>query len=184
MTGVFTTALTGLFVLSGAAGLNADTWNKTQSPQVPAYKTYSVAMTAYNAVPEQTDGDPFTTASGAFSDPDVVAARSIDLADELPFGTVITVSSATSTPNCGLGVVGNIIGLRVIADSMHPRKRNQIDILFDAKQPGWKTNPAKTFGVCKAVEIKVVGHIDISHMPHNQMELKAALEKAPFAVNK
>jgi 3D (Asp-Asp-Asp) domain-containing protein len=89
-------------------------------------------MTAYNAVPEQTDGDPFTTASGAFSNPEVVAARSVDLKEELPFGTVIQiVPDASSSPSCGIGMVKEQLGYRVIADSMHPRKRNQVDILLN-----------------------------------------------------
>ena len=184
MTGIVTTALMGLFVLSGGSGMNTDAWIKAQNPEEPAYKTLSVAMTGYNAVPEQTDSDPYTTASGAYSDPDIVAARSVDLADELPFGTVIAISPASTTPTCGLNVVGDMVGLRVIADSMHPRKRNQIDILLEVKPVGWKSNPAVTLGVCKNIQIQVVGHINISHMPHSQTELKAALAKAPLAVNK
>ena len=175
MSGLITGALTGLFVLSSAGGLSSDAWIKTQSREVPTYKSFSVAMTGYNAVPEQTDGDPFTTASGAFSDPDVVAARSVDLADELPFGTVIAVTAASSSPTCGFNVAEDAIGLRVVADSMHPRKRNQIDILFDVKPAGWRSNPAVTLGTCKGVQIRVVGFIDIDHMPHSQAELKIAL---------
>ena len=161
--------------------------NKSAAPaqaSAPTLPKYPVTLTAYNAVPEQTDSDPYTTASGAYSDPDVVAARSADLADELPFGTVIAVSPASTTPTCGLNVVGDMIGFRVIADSMHSRKRNQIDILFEAKPIGWKSNPAVTLGVCKNIQVQVVGHIDIAHMPHSQTELKAALAKAPLAVNK
>jgi 3D (Asp-Asp-Asp) domain-containing protein len=152
-------------------------------------------MTAYNAVPEQTDSSPGLTASGAFSDPDIVAARSADLADELPFGTVIMITyAATSTPNCGIGLVDDQIGLRVIADSMHPRKRNQIDLLFDqtdkVKVGGKLINPARALGVCKDVMISVVGHIDIKHMPKNQMALRLAIgllqiaDAQPLAVSK
>ena len=184
MTSLLTGALTGLFVLSSASGLNSDGWTKTQSREEPTYQAFSVAMTAYNAVPEQTDGDPMTTASGAYSNPEIIAARSVDLADELPFGTVIAISSASSTPTCGLHVVSDLIGLRVIADSMHPRKRNQIDILFEVKPIGWKTNPAVTLGVCKNIRVDVVGRIDISRMPRTQAELKIALGKAVLTVNR
>ncbi|MBI5470032.1 hypothetical protein HY968_01795 [Candidatus Kaiserbacteria bacterium] len=152
-------------------------------------------MTAYNAVPEQTDSSPDRTASGAFSDPDIVAARSVDLADELPFGTVIMIThAATSTPNCGIGLVDDQIGLRVIADSMHPRKRNQIDILFDqadkVKVGGKYVNPARAMGVCKDVTITVVGHIDIKHIPKNQAALRVSVgqlqiaDVMPLAVSK
>jgi len=145
-------------------------------------------MTAYNALPEQTDSNPDITASGAFSDPDIIAARSRDLADELPFGTVISVTAASSSVNCGLPLVRDMIGLRVIADSMHPRKRNQIDILFDhtetVKVGGKRTNPARALGVCKGVQIEVVGYIDPRHMPKNQLELKIALGETTLAANK
>jgi len=185
MTGVFATALTGFFVLSGLGGTPVLASANEQASQEPAYPAYSVSMTAYNAVPAQTDSDPSVTASGAFSDPDVVAARSVDLADELPFGTVIAVSAATSSPNCGISVVGADIGLRVVADSMHPRKRNQIDILFSSDETvrvGKKeVNKAVAFGVCKDVTVTVVGHIDVNHMPKTQAELKMALGKSPLA---
>lgn len=145
-------------------------------------------MTAYNAVPEQTDSTPTRTAIGAFTDPDIIAARSVDLADELPWGTVIEVTLATTTnPTCGQALVQDQIGLRVIADSMHPRKRNQIDILLDHAKTvsirGKKMNPAKVLGICKNVEIKVVGRIDPKQMPKNQTELKLALETRNIAVD-
>lgn len=143
-------------------------------------------MTGYNAVPDQTDGDPLTTASGSFSDPDVVAARSEDLADELPFGTVISITpSATSSPNCGFDLVDGMVGLRVIADTMNARMHQKIDILLDSdmkvKVGGKPTNPAKALGVCKDMTIEVVGHVDPKHMPKNQTELKLALGESLLA---
>ncbi|MEN9413022.1 MAG: hypothetical protein RLZZ342_109 [Candidatus Parcubacteria bacterium] len=186
MTGLLSTALTGVFALSGVAGpiALADTQNAVAEL---TYPTYTVSMTAYNAVEAQTDGDPHTTASGAFSDPDVVIARSKDLADELPFGTVVEVVPAGSGPGCGISAVSDKIGLRVVADAMHPRKRNQVDILFDTKPVsvnGKKINPAVVFGICKDVEIRVVGRIDINKMPKNQAELAILLEATSLALNK
>ena len=191
MTGIFTTALGGLFVLSNV-GLGAT----STLPVAIEYPTYTVSMTGYNAVPEQTDSDPFTTASGAYSNPEVVAARSVDLKEELPFGTVIEVvaHNDTKNPNCGFAVVEEHLGLRVIADSMHPRKRNQIDILLPnektVRAAGKIVNPAVALGVCKQVDIRVVGKIDIKDMPTTQHELRLAiglLEKAsaqPLAIKK
>lgn len=182
MVTMFTTALVGFFVFS-SFGMPPQTIG--QSPPVP---TYTVAMTGYNAVPEQTDSDPRTTASGAFSDPDIVAARSVDLADELPFGTVIEIVPKSSSPSCGLPVVKDMLGLRVIADSMHPRKRNQIDVLLDREKTvhiGNKTiNPAIALGMCQDVEVHVVGFIDIAHVPHTQAELRAALSPSTLALEK
>jgi 3D (Asp-Asp-Asp) domain-containing protein len=162
MTSVLTAALIGLFALQGVGTASAQ-----KAPVEPITPSYTVAMTAYNAVPEQTDGDPHITASGAFSNPEVVAARSIDLADKLPFGTVIRVTAATSTPGCGIDVVGDSVGYRVIADSMNARMKNKIDILFDQHKT------ARTFGVCNEVQIEVVGQVDIKQIPKSQAELQA-----------
>jgi 3D (Asp-Asp-Asp) domain-containing protein len=146
-----------------------------KAPVEPITPTYTVAMTAYNAVPEQTDGDPHITASGAYSNPEVVAARSVDLAEDLPFGTVIQITAASTTPGCGIDAVGDRVGYRVIADSMNSRMKNKIDILFDQHKT------ARTFGVCQEVQIKVVGQVDIKNMPKTQDELAsqfAPVEKA------
>ncbi len=176
----------GFFLLSG---ITAPDPQGEQAPaaSLPAEQTYTVTMTGYNAVPAQTDGDPFTTASGAYSDPDLVAARSVDLADELPFGTVIEITPREGTPSgtCGIGLTADRLGYRVIADSMHPRKRNQVDILFDTSRSihmnGKAINPAIALGICDEVEIRVVGHIDIKDMPASQTELAAALGEASLA---
>ncbi len=176
MTGIASTALVAFFVAASGSTTLPQSW--TDMPEVPSNPAYQVAMTGYNAVPEQTDEDPYTTASGAFSDPDIMAARSRDLADELPFGTVIAVTAASSSVNCGFDVVEDMIGLRVIGDTMNARMHNKVDILFDhetkVKVGGKPTNPARAFGVCKTM-IEVVGHIDPRHMPKTQLELKLAL---------
>ena len=178
MHSIITTAL-GLFLLSG--GGPASTPVNLPGMKVEAPKTYSVAMTGYNAVPEQTDGEPTITASGAFSNPDIIAARSVDLADELPFGTVIEIvpSSATSSNNCGISSVEPFIGYRVIADSMHSRKPKQVDVLFDsdvsARVGGKSMNPAVTLGKCSNVSIRVVGRVDVKKMPKSQIELMRAV---------
>jgi len=143
-------------------------------------------MTAYNAVPEQTDGDPHITASGAFSNPDIIVARSVDLANDLPFGTVIEITqTAANVPGCGFSMVENYVGLRVVGDSMHSRKRNQIDVLFDNYSTVTvgkrEVNPAIALGVCSNMTIRVVGSVDIKKIPKTQNQLRLAigqLEKA------
>ncbi len=196
MTGFITTALMGFFVLSGAGGKIAVADTAVPLIEEPAYPTYSVSMTGYNAVPEQTDSDPYTTASGAYSNPDIVAARSADLAAALPFGTVIEVvaHNGMKSPNCGFAAVEQYMGLRVIADAMHPRKKNQIDILFhnepNVRAQGRKVNPAVALGVCKEIEIRVVGKIDVKRMPRTQDELRLAIgildraDEAQLAISK
>ena len=177
-------ALTGFFVYGGL-GLTstiaaADIPTDTISQAAPTYPIYTVSMTAYNAVPGQTDSNPNITASGAFSNPQIIAARSIDLADKLPFGTIIAIQAATTTPNCGYQYVADKIGLRVIGDSMAARMRNKIDILMDADeyipaQLGKLRNPAKALGFCRGVQIVVVGHVDIHNIPKTQEELALAM---------
>jgi 3D (Asp-Asp-Asp) domain-containing protein len=175
-----TTALMGLLLLTGG---NAETQKEPET-----FITHSVAMTGYNAVPEQTDSDPTTTASGARSNPETIVARSVDLAEDLPFGTVIEITSSATSTSCGLPLVGGSIGYRVVADSMHPRKRNQIDIMFDATHAvtvgGKKVNAARALGVCKDVEIRVVGEVDIKNIPRDQAELKRVVEEQRLAIRK
>lgn len=168
MTSTLTTALVGLFLLTGQAAnsLGGAFFGTSQGP------TYTVTMTGYNAVPEQTKLDPTITASGAFSNSEVVVARSQDLADELPYGTVIAVSAATTTDSCGYGLVDSQIGLRVVADAMNARMKQRIDILFPTSTV---SNAAITLGLCENIAIKVVGHVDINHVPHNQAELRRVL---------
>lgn len=178
MTSIFSAAFGGLFVLSTLGLGNTAMVTEQVITEAP---TYTVSMTGYNAVPEQTDSDPFTTASGAYSNPEVVAARSVDLKESLPFGTVIEIVAYNDpkNPNCGFAVVEEYIGLRVIADSMHSRKRNQIDVLLPSEKTvraaGKIVNPAVALGVCKEIQIRVVGTVTIREIPKTQNELRLAV---------
>jgi len=164
----------GFLLLSGAiSALPA----QASAPTLP---NYAVTLTAYNAVPEQTDGDPLVTASGSFSNPEVVAARSRDLADELPFGTIIEIAGpSTPNNNCGYNIVEPIVGYRVIADTMNARYTSRIDILFNTKsnylmKDGSVKNAGMMLGICNGASIRVVGHVDITHpsrLPKTQKEL-------------
>ncbi len=149
--------------------------------------THIVKLTSYNAVPEQTDGNPFETASGAYSNPEVVAARSVDLAADLPFGTVIALSrTAADTGNCRYSAVEEQIGYRVVADSMHSRKRNQIDILLDASNTvsvhGKEVNPSLALGICSDVTIRVIGRLKVSEIPETQEQLRKLVEGDALAM--
>ena len=189
MTGAFTAALMGAFVLTGLGGTSLAVASTTSPIEVPTNPSYTVSLTGYNPVVDQTDSDPTITASGAYSNPEVIVARSKDLADELPFGTIVSISPTTSTsPNCGLNAVSDYVGLRVVADSMHPRKRHQIDIMFDehatVRVGGKAMNPARVLGVCKDVTITVVGFVDINNIPSNQTELRALVGAQTLAFAK
>jgi 3D (Asp-Asp-Asp) domain-containing protein len=133
-------------------------------------------LTAYNAVPSQTDNNPFWTASGAFSNPEVVAARSGDLASKLPYGTVIELDRAyADTPSCGYNKVESQIGYRVIADAMNARITNTVDILLDQDKTvsvnGRQINPGRALGMCGTVTIRVIGKINVKDIPSTQAEL-------------
>ena len=138
-------------------------------------------LTAYNAVAGQTDSTPFTTSVGAFSNPEVIAARSSDLARTLPYGTVIKVErTAADTPNCNFTKVEHQIGYRVIADAMNPRIVNTVDLLLDQHQKvpyqGRMINPAIAVGKCDQVKVTVVGRIPVTAIPATQAELAAMIE--------
>jgi 3D (Asp-Asp-Asp) domain-containing protein len=189
------TTLTGLFVWSSVASSSVLT---TQTAPVtftePAAsisaaptKSVTVLVTAYNAVPEQTDSDPFTTASGAYSNPETIVAVSKDLRyGALPFGTVIALEYDGGSNSCGFSKVEHLIGYRVVADQMHPRWEKKIDILLNEEdtvsiavngQPARHTNPARALGECRGVTARVVGKIDIKEIPDSQAALAAAVNR-------
>lgn len=148
------------------------------APSFSALPTHAVTLTAYNAVPEQTDSTPFETSSGAYSNPEVVAARSRDLAGDLPFGTIIEIIGPSSDikNTCGYNIVAPIIGYRVIADTMNARYTSRIDILFDIESNylvanGKVKNAGVILGICNGASIRVVGHVDIKRIPKTQAEL-------------
>ncbi|MEK7602304.1 MAG: hypothetical protein AAB472_02365 [Patescibacteria group bacterium] len=151
--------------------------------------TYTVKLTAYNAVPEQTDSDPSTTASGLASNSEVIAARSHDLADALPFGTVIAIyGPGTDTPSCNYNKVSHLIGYRVIADTTASRFTKRVDVQFDAADTvmvnGRTINPGLALGVCSGVTVKVVGHLPLSRVPTTQAGLAKLFAPKELALNK
>ena len=169
----------GFSLLFGSASLPMGNVAEAQST-VPAKPGHLVTVTAYNAVPGQTDDSPFETASGAYSNPEVVAARSGNLAEEMPFGTIIELDGSTvsSEGTCGIRAVASRIGYRVIADTMNARYTDRIDVLFDtevnhARPDGRAVNVANVLGICKGVTARVVGHVDIHRIPKTQAELAA-----------
>lgn len=157
---------------------------KPAAPVLGVALDRTVTLTAYNAVPGQTDENPFETASGAYSNPEIVAARSQDFAKELPFGTIIELDGSTisSGETCGFGVVAPLIGYRVIEDTMNARYTSRVDVLFDTKEDyksadGDARNAAEVLGICKGVTVRVVGHVDINHLPKTQAELAMLVGK-------
>lgn len=185
------TALVGFMVLpvSATAPLPADAQVASTTAAAveiavadmkAAQPTLTVKLTGYNAVPEQTDSTPFTTAVGAYSNPEVVAARSSDLAKKLPYGTVIAVERAgEDNPSCNFRKIEHLIGYRVIADAMNPRITNTVDLLLDQKDTvkvGKRDlNPAIAVGKCNEVTVRVIGKIAVKDIPDTQEELAAMI---------
>jgi 3D (Asp-Asp-Asp) domain-containing protein len=159
------------------------------APEAPVIPSRPVTLTAYNAVPGQTDSNPFETASGAYSNPEVIAARSADLADVLPFGTIIELDGSNASKEaCGYSAVAPLIGYRIIEDTMNPRYTDRLDVLFDMKDNftrtnGTRMNAANVLGICKGVTYHIVGYVDVNHIPKTQAALAALIGKAtPLAV--
>lgn len=180
--------LLGSGPLSFVSGTN--TSQVTTSPPVPSY---TVTVTAYNAVPEQTDSNPFETASGAYSNPEVVAARSQDLAAELPFGTIVEFDGSATAPEgtCGFNAVAPEVGYRVIADTMNARYNDRVDILFNTEKEYMNAsrtpmNAAMVLGICGNITIRVVGFVPINHIPKTQAALAALVHGGvtELAINK
>lgn len=177
----------GFLLLSGAVSVLASNAATAPAlPTVPVTPSYSVTMTAYNAVPAQTSNHPLVTASGAYSNPEVVVARSQDLAQTLPFGTIIAIYGPSQDSNrCGYNAVSKLIGYRVVADAMNVRWKNRIDVLLDTKANyilpnGATENATDILGVCDGTTIQVVGYVDISNpinLPKTQAALAAFVER-------
>lgn len=162
---------------------------KVATAKVVSTNAYEVKLTGYNAVPSQTDDDPTITASGLRSNHEVIAARSQDLAQELPFGTVVLFTrEGADTPNCRFSKVEDQIGYRVVADTMNARWENRMDVQLDMTDTvvvdGRAVNPASALGVCGAVTVHVVGHIPLSRVPATQAELARIFAPREVAINK
>ncbi len=78
-------------------------------------KTIRVLVTAYNSLPEQTDGTPYVTAKGTFTRDGVVAANF------LPFGTTIRIPDHFGAKAF------------TVEDRMNTRFSNRIDIWVPTK---------------------------------------------------
>jgi len=192
------TALVGFLVLpfSATAPLPAEASFATTKVGVSAklaladsksaVAPFTVQLTAYNALPEQTDATPFVTASGSFSNPEVIAARSNDLKGTLPFGTVIALTQVgTDSNSCKYSKVESQIGYRVIADSMNPRISNTVDVLLDQNKTVWvdgrEVNPGIALGRCGQVSIQIVGQMNVKDIPETQAELAAMVSPSHLA---
>ena len=90
-----------------------------------------VHITAYNAVPEQTDDTPFITASSEHVRDGIVALSSdLERTLELEFGDIVVLETRD----------GGFLGEFEFKDRMNKRWRNRVDIFM------WKVKDARKFG--------------------------------------
>ena len=100
--------------------------NNFQNPEVK--KVMNVIATAYSSSPEETDGDPFTTASGTKVREEIIANNL------LPFGTKVRIPELYGEK------------IFVVEDRMHWRKSHyQIDIWFPSKQEAKEFGAKRTY---------------------------------------
>ena len=103
--------------------------NVDSTPQVPAL---DVVMTAYSSTVDQTDDSPFITSTNQRVRFGIVAVSRDLLSTELPYGTQLKIVDIKNNPRrCG-GYTPDVI--LEVQDTMHKRKRQQIDIWMPSRQ--------------------------------------------------
>lgn len=109
--------------------------------------------TAYNSLPEQTYGNPFITATGARTAFGIIAVSRDLLGADLPYGSLVRIRDLGNYHNGrGAGRFQDVLdaqGLFIVEDTMHARKRQQIDVWFP------HLSEAINWGV-RQVELEVV----------------------------
>lgn len=105
-----------------------------------------VTMTAYSSTVDQTDDSPFTTSTLQPVRSGIVAVSRDLLAEQLPYGTTLRVLEAHGEgEKCGAWQIPMLLEVQ---DTMHLRKRNQIDLWLPSR------DEALQWGYCQAtVEI-------------------------------
>ncbi len=103
----------------------------------------SVTVTAYSSTVDQTDSTPFLTATQEEVRSGIVAVSRDLLSTHLPYGTQIRIVHIESDPyRCGAWEVDMVLEVQ---DTMHRRKRNQVDIWMPSRQE------AVEWGRCQAL---------------------------------
>ncbi len=126
-----TTAIQGVTLIQPSSLLTVVVPSSEKSS---AKKTLKVRLTAYSSTPDQTDGDPFTTANGTQVRDGIVAANF------LPFNTLIKIPE----------LYGDKVF--VVTDRMNARFQHNVDIWFPDRVTAMK------FG-SKTASIVIVGSL-------------------------
>ncbi|HEX2862935.1 MAG TPA: hypothetical protein VHN99_00075, partial [Deinococcales bacterium] len=101
-------------------------WVQPAPVPMHRYPTYTLMATAYNSLPNQTDGNPFITATGARTRFGIVAL-SRDMLRRIPYGSLLRLDDLSGRYS---GTFANMTF--VVEDTMHPSKYQQIDVWFPA----------------------------------------------------
>lgn len=100
-----------------------------------ANPTYVLRATAYNSLAAQTDHTPHVTSTGQKTRLGIIAASRDLLGHDLPYGSLVRIRDLGNYANGrGYGKFQAMLdaqGLFVVEDTMHQRKRDQVDIWLD-----------------------------------------------------
>jgi len=98
-----------------------------------ANPVFTVRATAYNSLESQTNSQPFITATGRRTDWGIIAVSRDLLGGDLPYGTLVRLRDLGAFhTGRGPGAYQTLLDatLFVVEDTMHPRKRQQVDLWF------------------------------------------------------
>jgi len=92
--------------------------------------------TGYNSHPNQTDSTPHVTATGQRTRFGIIAVSRDLLQHSLPYGSLVRIRDLGSYQSGrGSGKFQRLLDdqeLFIVEDTMHPRKRQQVDVWFDS----------------------------------------------------
>ncbi|UCH24743.1 MAG: 3D domain-containing protein [Trueperaceae bacterium] len=149
-----------LFPLEVSPGVEvlADPHRSVETPHVKvagpsAMPTFVLLATGYNSHASQTDSTPHITSTGAQTEFGIIAVSRDLLGSDLPYGSLVRIKDLGNYHNGhGEGHFQHLLDQQdvfVVEDTMHRRKRQQVDIWF----PDYKS--AMTWGV-RRVEVELV----------------------------
>ncbi len=99
-----------------------------------ANPVFTLRATGYNSMVDQTDSTPFITSTGQHTRFGIIAVSPDLLSKDLPYGSLVRIQDLGNYyTGRGYGHYQSLLdgqGLFVVEDTMHYRKRDQIDIWF------------------------------------------------------
>ena len=97
-----------------------------------AHPVLELRATAYHSMVSQTNAQPFITATGIRTGWGILAVSRDLLAADLPYGSLVRLRDLGDAAGRGAGAYQALLDatLFVVEDTMHPRKRQQVDVWF------------------------------------------------------